>query len=93
MKTIIKGEKRTIGVSIESQSGPFEIAEAEYQVLTEDRETVVDEGTAVVSGSRVSMLLDSDLLEAGEQYVVYFWVRITDLAERINGNVMIRVIP
>lgn len=93
MKTIVMGEKRHIRVRVERKSGSFVIEQADYEVWTDDRENMVDSGSAVIAGQIVYMLLDTALLEIGKIYYVYFWITIEGLPERINGNVAVQVIP
>jgi len=93
MKTVVMGEKRHIRVRVERKSGSFVIEQADYEVWTEDRENMVDSGSAAIAGQIVYMLLDTTLLEIGEIYYVYFWITIEGLPERINGNVAVQVIP
>lgn len=93
MKTVVMGEKRHIRVQVERKSGSFVIEQADYEVWTEDRENMVDSGSAAIAGQIVYMLLDTTLLEIGEIYYVYFWITIEGLPERINGNVAVQVIP
>lgn len=93
MKTVVMGEKRHIRVQVERKSGSFVIEQADYEVWTEDRENMVDSGSAAIAGQIVYMLLDTALLEIGKIYYVYFWITIEGLPERINGNVAVQVIP
>ena len=93
MKTIVMGEKRHIRVQVERKSGSFVIEQADYEVWTDDRENMVDSGSAAIAGQIVYMLLDTALLEVGKIYYVYFWITIEGSPERINGNVVVHVIP
>ncbi len=93
MKTVVMGEKRHIRVRVERKSGSFVIEQADYEVWTDDRENMVDSGSAAIAGQIVYMLLDTALLEIGKIYYVYFWITIEGLPERINGNVAVQVIP
>ena len=93
MKTVVMGEKRHIRVQVERKSGSFVIEQADYEVWTEDRKNMVDSGSATIDGQIVYMLLDTTLLEVGQIYYVYFWITIEGSPERINGNVVVQVIP
>lgn len=48
-------------------------------------------GKGALSGAL--QVLDTTLLEVGEIYYVYFWITIEGSPERINGNVVVQVIP
>lgn len=93
MKTLVKGEKRLIGVRVERQSGTFEIDKAEYEVLQEDRETKVDTGICNIEGDKVFMELDTATLQTGTTYYVYFWITIKGMTKKLNGTVRVQVIP
>ncbi len=91
MQTIIKGEKRFIGMKVgRIQSASFEIDTASYDV--QDIQT----GSCEIDNTKkeVYFLIDTTLeaFQKGNKYLAEFTVTIEDMDKILKGKVLINVV-
>jgi len=93
MRTIIKGERRYIAMSVSRRKpDPFTISKATYKVKDRN-ENVVEESLCTIENTEVFFLFDStkDIYMKGHTYYAYFSVEIEGLPKVIMGIVPIIV--